>query len=387
LDQLGIDIDGRVQSAVEQAIGRGEIGVQVAAYLDGKLVIDVWGGIADKESGRVVDGDTLFPVFSATKGVASTALHMQVERGFLSYDDPIVKYWPEFGVHGKDRATVRHALTHSVGVPGMPDGTTPEQMCDWDWMCRSIAGLKPEWEPGTKHGYHAYTFGWLVGELVRRTDLKRRPFGQYVQDEICAPLGIRSLWLGIPDDVEPRIARLQNMPPPPPGAPAPPPDALILRAIPPHLGVNQEIFGRPDVRRSCHPGAGGIMNARSLARHYAMHANGGELDGVRLLSAGRIDQIRALQSDAQDQVIPSAYRRGLGYWLGGEPLNGNTGVIGRNPQAFGHPGAGGAIGWADPDAGLAVAITKNRMHGAATPGDNPLVAIADTVREVLGVKG
>jgi CubicO group peptidase (beta-lactamase class C family) len=184
--------------------------------------------------------------------------------------------------------------------------------------------------------------------------------------------------------VEPRVARLKNTPAAVGGL-ALPPDALVLRAIPPDIGVTQETFGRPDVRRSCHPGAGGIMNARSLGRMYAMLANGGELDGVRLLSKERVDAMRTLQSDAPDQVIGEGYRRGMGYWLGGEPFNANTAVIGPNPGAFGHPGAGGSIGWADPDAGLAVAITKNRMLAPATPGDNPLVAIADTIRASLGL--
>ncbi len=251
-------------------------------------------------------------------------------------------------------------------------------------MCETIAAMAPEWAPGMKHGYHAYTFGWLVGELVRRSDPASRPFGQWVQEEICQPLGIDSLWMGIPDEVEHRVARLKNTVPPA-NAPAPPPDALILRAIPPSLGVTQEVFGRPDVRRSCHPGAGGIMNARSLAKHYALLAGRGELGGVRLLSPERVDEMRSLQSDAVDAVIGSPYRRGLGYWLGGQLDNANAAVFGPNPGAFGHPGAGGSIGWADPESGLGVAILKNRMLAPATPAENPLVEIANTIRrEIAG---
>lgn len=375
-----------IQHAIDQAIAdHGEIGVQVAVYLDGRLVIDAWGGLADETTGRRVDGDTLFTVFSATKGVAATALHMQAERGLVDYDKPVARYWPEFGVKGKDRTTVRDALLHRIGVPQMPDGTTPELMCDWEHMTWAVAELEPLWQPGTRSGYHAYTFGWIVGEIVRRTDPSHRPFGRWVQEEICAPLGIDSLFLGIPDAVEPRVAKLTNTPPPPPDAPRLPPDALLFRAIPPHLGTNQETFGRPDVRRSCHPGAGGIMNARSLARHYAMLSRGGELDGVQLLSEDRVHQIYQLYTDEQDAVIASAYRRGLGYWLGGEPLSGSTGPMGSNPHTFGHPGAGGSIGWADPDARLAVAIIHNRMRAAATPDANPLTAIARAVRSALGV--
>ena len=381
-----LDRDGQIAKAIDGALARGEVGLQVAAYLDGKLVLDVCGGSADQTTDRMVDGDTLFTVFSATKGVAATALHIQAERGLLEYDRPISQYWPEFAQQGKGHVTVRQTLDHSIGVPGMPPGCTIDQMCDWDFMTAAIAAMAPVWEPGTKHGYHAYTFGWMVGELVRRVDPRLRPFGRWIQDEICAPLGIDSLWMGIPDEVEPRVARLTNMPPPAQPV-AIPPDALILKAIPPSLGVTQEVFGRPEVRRACIPGAGGIMNARSLAHHYAMVANGGELDGVRMLSKERIDQMCALQSDETDQVIGQAYRRGMGYWLGGEPLNANTAVIGRNPRAFGHPGAGGSIGWADPDARLAVAILKNRMLAPASPEENPLVELADEVRRVLAVPG
>jgi CubicO group peptidase (beta-lactamase class C family) len=382
------DPNAAVQQAVDAAIrDRGEIGLQVAAYLDGKLVVDVWGGLADETTGRPVDGDTIFTVFSATKGVAATALHIQAERGHVAYDDLITKHWPEFGKHGKDRVTVQDALLHRVGIPQMPPACTPEEMCDWDGMVRAMEDLEPLWEPGTKSGYHAYTFGWIVGEIVRRTDPQHRPFGQYVQDEICAPLGIDSLWLGIPDEVEPRVAKLTNVPPPDPEVAAQMAQLVPLlgQAIPPTLGTDQETFGRPDVRRSCHPGAGGIMNARGLARHYALLAGHGEIDGVRLLSEERVRNMYALHTDEPDAVIGQGYRRGLGYWLGGEPPNGTTAVFGPNPHTFGHPGAGGSIGWADPDAGLAVAILHNKMFGAVTPEDHPFMGIADAIRStVLG---
>ena len=165
-----LDRDGQIAKAIDGALARGEIGLQVAAYLDGKLVLDVCGGSADQTTDRMVDGDTLFTVFSATKGVAATALHIQAERGLLEYDRPISQYWPEFAQQGKGQVTVRQTLDHSIGVPGMPPGCTIDQMCDWDFMTAAIAAMAPVWEPGTKHGYHAYTFGWMVGELVRRAD-------------------------------------------------------------------------------------------------------------------------------------------------------------------------------------------------------------------------
>lgn len=382
-----MDAQTAVEAAVRQAIDDGpEVGVRVAAYLNGELVVDVSAGVADQEDGRPVDDGTVFTVFSATKGVAATALHVQAERGLIAYDAPMVDYWPEFAAHGKSAATVLDAVTHRCGVPLMPDGSTAEEMCDWDGMVAAIEGLPPVWEPGTKTGYHAYTFGWIVGELVRRTDPQHRPFGRFVQEEICDPLGMDSFWMGIPDAAEPRCARLINTPPPPADAPPPPPDALILQAIPAQVGVIQEVFGRPDVRRACIPGAGGITDARSLARHYAMLAGLGELDGVRLLSEERVMQISTLQTDDVDQVIGQPVRKAMGYFLGGGDPE-DLGPMGANPAAFGHPGAGGSIGWADPDHGLAVAIVKNRMLAPPTPAENPVVAIAQAVRSALEIEG
>jgi len=374
-----------VQRAVDASIAEGgEIGVQVAAYHDGELVVEAWGGLADETTGRRVDADTLFPVFSVTKAITATALHMQAERGLIDYEKPIAHYWPEFAANGKDKATVRDALTHRTGIPQMPDGTTPEQMCDYDWMVREIAKLKPMFEPGTKSAYHSYTFGWIIAECVRRTDKKGRPFGKFVQEEICQPLGIDNLYMGIPDAVEPRIAKLTNMPP----APAAP-GSLHLVAIPQRVGTAQEIFGRGDVRRACIPGAGGIMNARSEARFFAMLANGGILNGVRLLSEERVRSFATLRknSDEFDVVTQRVMNLSIGaYHMGGESPPAPP-VIGRNPHTISHPGAGGSIGWADPDAHLAVGICHNRMFNAPTPVGNPLVPIGDAIRSALGVAG
>jgi CubicO group peptidase (beta-lactamase class C family) len=178
---MAVDTEKIVQEAVDIAINdRGEIGMQVAAYVDGQLAVHVWGGLADETTGKKVDGDTLFPVFSVTKAVTAVALHLQAERGLVDYAMPIAYYWPEFGAHGKGKATVYDALTHRLGVPIMPMGVTPELMCDWDWMVQRIADMRPLFEPGTKSAYMSYTWGWVIGEVVRRTDPKRRPFGTFV---------------------------------------------------------------------------------------------------------------------------------------------------------------------------------------------------------------
>jgi len=380
------DLNKIVQEAVDSAIrDGGEIGVQVAAYHNGELVADVWGGLADETTGRRVDENTLFPVFSVTKAVTATALHIQAERGLVDYDAPISRYWPEFAANGKARATVRDALTHRAGIPLMPAGVTPEQMCDWDWMIEQLARMEPLFEPGTRSAYHSYTFGWIIAECVRRTDPKRRPFARFVQEEMCASLGIDNLFIGIPGEVEPRIAKLTNIPPPPPGTPAPGP--LRLGAIPLQVGVVQEVFGRADVRRACIPGAGGIMNARSEAKFFAMLANGGQLGSVRLLSEARIRSFSTPRSNPGevDQVLQRVLNLGIsGFHLGGQSPPAPP-VIGSNPHTISHPGAGGSIGWADPDAHLAVGICHNRMFDAMTPQDCPLQRIGDAIRRALGV--
>src|SRR5262245_63540829 len=154
-----------VQRAVDAAIrDGGEIGLQVAAYVNGELVVDAWAGLADETTGRRVDGDTLFPVFSVTKAVTAVALHLQAERDLVDYAMPIAYYWPEFGAHGKDKATVYDALTHQLSVPIMPLGVTPELMCDWNWMVQRIADMRPLFEPGTKSAYMSYTWGWRSEE-------------------------------------------------------------------------------------------------------------------------------------------------------------------------------------------------------------------------------
>ena len=364
--------------AVDSSIREhGEVGLHVAIYQDGELVVDVWDGIADQVTGLKVEADTLFPVFSVTKAVTATALHIQAERGLVEYDKPITHYWPEFAAHGKDKTTVRDALSHRTGIPQMPQGVTPDQMADYEWMVDQLARMKPWFEPGTTNAYHCYSFGWIVAEIVRRTYLKRRHFGAFVQEEVCAPLGIHDLYVGIPDGAEPRVARLID----PPDMQMPP-DAPFFRCIPPQVGCFQEVFGRSNVRRGCIPGAGGIMNARGVARMFAMLANEGELDGVRLLSAERVRSISNPRPDTDDQpdaILGFAVRVcTAGYWLGGRSA---PAVVGPNPRTLLHPGAGGSIGWANTETRTAGAICHNRKFNGP---DDPFAPIAQAVRRSFG---
>jgi len=343
------------QQAVDAAIAEGEIGLQFAVYKDNTLVVDALGGIADKTTGRKVDKNTLFNVFSVTKAVTATALHIQAERGLVSYDAPIAKYWPEFGAHGKDKTTVRDGLMHRTGIPSMPEGVTPEQMADYEWMVKAVANLKPIFEPGTTNAYHSYTWGWIVAEVVRRTDPKKREFRQFVIDEISKPLGITNLWLGLPVEHEPRVARMEND-----QVSVADQSTLRGKSMPVQVAGTQAVWGKSVVRRACIPGAGGIFNAPSCARFWAMLANGGQLDGVRLISAERVRAALAPRPDTDklDVGRGTVTRVGVGgYWLAAD------GVVGSG-RILCHPGLGNSVGWADLDNKLAVAICHNR-HGLA----------------------
>ena len=377
-----MDLENHANRAVREVLQRtvangDEIGVQVAAYLHGEQIVDAWAGMADPAAERAVDGDTLFNVYSVTKGVAATALHVQAERGFVDYDSPVARYWPEYGAHGKEAVTVRSALSHRTGTPQMPAGATPDSICDWDATCAGLGALEPIFPVG-EPAYQAVSFGWVIGEIVRRTDPKGRSFRDFVQQEICAPYGIDDLWIGIPDEVEPRIAKLIDDL----GQKAPPPGTALEKAMPFEIRLAPDVFELPQVRRATLAGVGGIFTARSLARFYAILANGGTLDGKRLLSAERVEMCCHLRPGGTlpDPVffgMPMPLGEG-GYWMydGQSPL---TLAFG-SESAIGNPGAGGSLAWADPRTGLAVAYCHNRM--SAFDGAS---LVGTAIRSALGI--
>ncbi len=367
------DLVAPFSEAVQRAIVEGgEVGLQVAVYSGDDLVVDIWAGTADTVMGTPVRADTLFPTFSVIKAVTAVALHLQAARGLVDYDAPVARYWPEFAANGKQHMTVRHVLHHRSGLWQMPADVTPERMADYDWMCDSLARMAPMFEPGTRNGYQSYTFGWLIAEVVRRTDPKRRNVREFVRQEVLDPLGIDDVWIGVPASEHDRIARLIN------AAPRPlPPDAPRFKAIPLHVGTSEEIFGRADVRQACIPGAGGFATAKAMARFFAMLANGGTLGGVRILP---VDLVRSFivprpGSDEIDDVQGIAVRIGAGFWLAGNSQPENLGrLIGTNPNAFGHPGAGSSIAWVEPDKKIAVAILHNRMVQPPSTSQDPIRA-------------
>jgi CubicO group peptidase (beta-lactamase class C family) len=373
-----------VQRAVDSAIRKGdEVGIQVVAYHGNQIIADVASGIADPKSAKPVDHDTLFNIWSVSKAVTATAVHIQAERGLIEYDAPVARYWPEFAAKGKGAVTVRHVLMHRSGVPQMPDGATPELICDWDWMIKGIAGLEPLAGAGEKPMYQALTFGWLAGELVRRTDPKHRDVNTFIQEEINRPLGIDGLWLGVPENRLDRVATLiDNMAPMSPDMFGP----LWERCAPWAVRLTADVFSATSLRRGTIPGVGGIANARSVARLFAMLANGGELDGVRLLSADRVAKFAEPRKGADEpdpvmfnQVMPLSTS---GYWLAASPPI--TFAL-RTKTAFGHPGVGGSLAWADPAERLAVAFCHNRLFQPQTTDTDPILRIADAVREGLAL--
>lgn len=374
-------VNGIVQRTLDRLVAEGrEIGVQVCAWQGETQIVDCWSGVADADSGRPVDGDTLFNVFSVSKAVTATALHIQAERGLVDYDARVADYWPEFAAAGKGDVTVRQILSHVSGVLRMPPDVTPERMTDWDWMCRRIAEMPGSYPAGSRSSYQSMTFGWLIGEIVRRTDPLRRPFGQFVRQEIAEPLEATDLWLGIPDEAEPRVARLDDV------AVYVAPDGNAMREAQPLIvDLMPDPFERPAVRRACIPAVGGIFNARSEARFWAMLANGGQLNGVRLLSEDRVAGFAGPRPHFEDadpvffgMTVPIGW---AGYWLGGAEAPPVSAP--RNMRALCHPGMGGSIGWADPDLKLAVAFCHNRMFDTIDIAEDSRTIVGDAIRAAL----
>jgi CubicO group peptidase (beta-lactamase class C family) len=361
-----------VRQALQALVDEGpEVGLQVAAYLDGKLVVDAWAGLADEAAGRLVDGDSLFMLSSTTKGVTATCAAILADKGKLDYDRPVSSYWPEFGAHGKDKVTVREVIAQRSGVPQTPVGYTPEWLSDWDRMCRGIADLTPMFPPGERTAYASLNYGHIIGEVVRRID--GRPIGQFLQEELAQPLGL-DIYLGVPDEALPRVAVLKDAPPAPP--------AHEARMVGEPAGSQvAHYFNRREIQQAAIPGSGGIMNARSLARHYAMLAAGGELDGVRILSPERIRAATELQSYELDEVYRVRVRRGLGYRLGPDA------GPGAGPSAFGHVGGGGSFGYADPARHFGIGFAKNYFtHAGGTATRRSGAVVADAVFAALGLQ-
>jgi CubicO group peptidase (beta-lactamase class C family) len=360
------DIQQQVQQAIDRLVESGaERGLQVAVYRNGEQVVDAVAGIADPATGRPVTSETPFFSYSIGKGVAATVVHVLAERGVLDYDTRIVELWPEFGAHGKESATVRHALSQSVGVPGLPTGLTVENLCDWEKMCAIIADSEPWWEPGTKIGYHAVTWGYIVGEIIRRAS--RKPISQTLQEEVTSPLGIADeLFFAVPASEQGRMAQLEDAPGSEEMFGELPPDSPILKLGP---DLTAEHANRADVR-SANILAGGTVTARAVARMYA--ALLGEVDGVRLISPERLREVSAVAMSGTDQIFGFPTSWGLGYSIGQFMSNAHE-----TQHVFGVGGVGGSHAYADTKTGITFALTKNRL----TPDFDTAEQIADIVTQ------
>jgi len=343
----------QVQEFIDQLVEAGtERGIQVAVYHGPDLVVDAVAGIADPATERPVTSDTPFYNFSIGKGAASTVAHILAERGLFGYDTPVVDLWPEFGAHGKRSVTVRHVLNHSAGVPGIPLDTTIEDLCNWDKMCAAIADEELWWEPGTKVGYHAYTFGYIVGEVVRRVTGK--PISEVLREDVSGPLGVANeLYFGMPESEHYRLARLEDAPSAGGSMPEMPPDLPMFKAAPMWTFPNAEMGNRTDVLSADIP-AGGKTSARAVARMYAALLT--EVDGVRLVSAERLREATAVSASGIDQVFGNPTTWALGYAIGGLGSAAQD-----SPTVFGLGGVGGSFACGDTATGIAFAVTKNRL--------------------------
>ncbi len=393
-------MDGWVRAGFEDVarVFRGQLrrttgGAAVGVYYRGELVVDLWGGRRTED--ELWQRDTLAMCFSTTKGVTSTALHLLADRGQIEYDAPVAAYWPQFAQGGKERITVRQVLTHSAGLHRMRTLVDrAHRMLDWEYMVAALERAEPAYEPGSRHGYHALTYGWLVGELVRR--VSGRPIARFVDEELARPLGLDGLYVGCPPEHRGRVAPLAPMAAPlgrrlglRPGAVMGGPvgriPGLLRLPVSPRRFVNallprgiEDVLWGPEVMDAEIPAANGFFTARSLAKLYAMLAHGGEVEGVRLLSPQTLKQIAVRHSRGPDLVLVLP----MGWRLGYHSAFTTRGTV---RGAFGHFGFGGSGGWADPRRDLALAMVCNR--GTGTPiGDLRMAELGTAVDQAPGVR-
>lgn len=331
-----------------------ERGLQLAVYHEGRLIVNAAAGVADPHSGRPVGTDTLFPVFSVSKGFTATVIHHLVERGQLAYDQPVCEVWPEFGAHGKEAISLRHLLSHTAGMQYVPAGMGFVDLCDWPTMCAALAAQRPAWKPGSCGEYHAMTYGWLLGEVAQRASGKS--FAELLEEIVKRPLGVRDLYMGLPEAEEPRVATVEEAP----AKPAVPGDPF-KQMVPRWAMPLADSANRKDFHRACLPGFGAITNAESIARHYAALLPGG-LNGVELLPSERV--MAAIQPQGTKDAQGEPCRWLLGYRSSDDVLDPVN-----PPQAFGHDGHGGACGMADRDRKLAVGFALNLFLRPETRGE------------------
>jgi CubicO group peptidase (beta-lactamase class C family) len=340
-----------------------EIGSATSLYVDGRKVVDLWGGYRDEARSEPWQKDTILCMMSVAKGIAGMSFNILIDRGLVDPDKPVAEYWPEFARNGKDGVLVRHILDHTAGLPVVLDPLWKGAVFDCDAIVKALEDQAPLWQPGTKAAYHIHTQGNLLGEIVRRVTGKRFP--QFIHDEVTGPLGADYQYGNLSDA---DLARCAALVPTVEGTLLAKrdtdPDALVAKGFtqfpdePLPVTLNSTAWRRAEITS-----ASGHGNARSVARIYAAFARGGELDGVRLMSSRTVEDMLTEQHNQTECMQERPYHQGRGVLL-------NTPVsvwMGPNPRAFGHHGFGGSIGMGDPDARIGFSYACNKMHAR---GDN-----------------
>ncbi|MDQ1018704.1 serine hydrolase domain-containing protein [Streptomyces afghaniensis] len=362
----------------------GERGAAVAVYRDGQRVVDLWAGTRDVDGTAPWERGTAQVVRSATKGVAAAVLLLLHQRGQLDLDAPVGHYWPEFKARGKERVLVRHVLNHRAGLPVLDRPLTPEEALDPLRGPEAVAAQTPAWEPGTDHGYHALTYGWLLDELVRR--VTGQGAGAWLAAQITGPLGL-DLWLGLPDAEAGRVGRAGRVEgPEPAGGLRSRPKRSVTEAYQDPASLTRRAFAAitpfpdqndPAYRAAALPATNAIATADALARFYATLI-GDTAGGARLFTPETVALARAEESAGPDRVLVVGTRFGLGYMLHGSASPFLT------PGSFGHPGRGGALGFADPDTGIAFGYVTNGFRKTVT-ADPRAQGLVRAVRGALGL--
>ncbi len=337
-------------------------GAAICVYHKGKPVVDIWGGVKDLQ-GNPWEEDTLAMCYSTTKGVTATMIHILADRGLINYDALVSEYWPEFGQNGKSQITVRHLLGHEAGLynlRGVIDDFDATQ--DWKYMANRLAESQPSHSPGRSSGYHALTYGWLLGEIIER--VTHKPFSEVVYEELVQPLNLDGFYIGAPKDQLHRVSNITDATTimavkkleewtSKQAVIIPKRFPLSLRRLTNSLltkNIDKLIAMEPEHLQSSIPAANGLFTARSLAKVYATLAEGGAIDNVRLLSEERIESVTRVHNRKLDRVVPVPFFWRMGY----HSVPSSSGFI---PKAFGHFGFGGSGGWADPSRNLAMAMT------------------------------
>ncbi len=340
MDPRGLNL---VEELFHQQIETGgHPGAALSVYRHGKPVLDLFGGVADRETGRPVTEDTIFVLYSATKAVTAACLHILWEWGKFDWDDTVASHWPAFAQKGKEEVTIRHVMTHQSGFPDTPSHLTWDRWHDWEAAVIAMEQIPLDYKPGRVIAYHPRNFGWVVGELVRLID--GRPIDRFVREEITGPLQIEEFHLGIDPSMEERVAKLHAME-----------DCDRTSQV--------TIYNRPEVHTAVLPAGGGIATARGLARFYAMMACSGSLEGVKTMKPETVVEVTKLQAEGLDHSLDRNVMRSLGLSLA-DPRSAAPGN--ENIRTFGHAGSGTSIGWANPDSGLAMAYITNGFRAEST---------------------